>query len=377
MYTLKADGLEVAKTAAGNIAFASGTVLERVSCAAQGKFVLLPENPRLDYIALRSSVITIERQGAELFRGQAVDRLDNAKGYAEFTLLGDLSFLRDGQIAPFTFAGSPANLVGYVLAEYNAQVTAARQIGLGTVNRLGSAGISYSSTAYRSAWDILSGLCSEYGGLLRIRNGNSGGRVLDWMADSGHYSNQPILYGANLLSLTVLRDATKLCNSIIATAGELSALVEDAGSIARYGRARQCRSYTAETAEELEALARADLETSKEAGLTISGTAIDRWADDNGFEPFRVGDFAQTVDPTQKIDLWVMISELRHDLTGLPTRVTLGLMPTSLDRTERSEKINAWIASTQGRRPELVYAIDTDQAYAIDLDSLYAVAEGG
>ena len=368
MYDLKADGRLVARSAADALAFASGSLLERVSCAAQGSVTLRPENGRADYIATRRSVITIERRGAEIFRGQAVDRLENEQGFVRFSLLGEMSYLHDGLIGPFEFTGSAANLIGQVLTAYNAQAAASRQIGRGTISKTGlGASMTYSNTGYRSAWDVIQDLYSRHGGFLRVRPGDSGGRVLDWLDDSDHFSTQPILWGDNLLRLNVLRDASGIVNSIRATAGqELSVLVEDAESIARYGRVRVHRTYDAETAAALTTLAQADLQNAKDEALQLSGFAVDKWQ--QGAEPFRVGDFARTVSRQPSVDQWIMVSELKHDLTGgTPTQVTLGLMPEALTRTGRSAIINAWILGRQSRSPELV--LMSDKYYHLMSDS--------
>lgn len=368
MYALKADGRLVAMSAADEIAFASGSLLERVSCAAQGSVTLRPENGRADYIATRASVITIERSGAEIFRGQAVDRLENEQGFVRFSLLGELSYLHDGLIAPFNYSGSANNLILQVLTEYNAQAAATRQIGRGTISKTGlGVSISYSNTGWRSAWDILQDLYSRHGGFLRVRPGNYGGRVLDWLDDSDHFSRQSILWGDNLLKLNVLQDASAIVNSIRGTAGQdLSVLVEDADSIARFGRVRVHRTYDAETSAALTALAQADLANAKDAALQLSGFAVDKWR--QGEEPFRVGDFARTISRRPDVDQWIMVSELKHDLTGAtPTQVTLGLMPDAITRTGRSQIINAWIRGAQNRSPALVLA--SDKYYHLMSDS--------
>ena len=255
----------------------------------------------------------------------------------------------------------------------------ARQISRGTIGKTGlGTSMSYTLTSWRSAWDIISELVNQYGGFLRLRTGSGGARLLDWLDDSGHFASQSILWGDNLLSLSVRQDATGVVNSIRATSGQdLSILVEDAASIAQYGLVRVHRSYVAETAAQLTTLAQKDLAAMQAAAVQISGMAWDKWRDEEGAEPFCVGDFAQTVDPTHRIDQWIMISELRHDLTGgTPEQVTLGAMPKSLTRSERSGVINTWIISTQGRAPTPVYAIDVNERYAVDEDGVYGVANG-
>ena len=377
MYALRSDGTLIAQTGAGKQAFVSGSLLHRVCCAEKGSFVLRPYNPYKDAIGLRRSVLTIDRDGEVIFRGQAVDKQEYGVGYVQYTILGDLSFLRDGLIGPFSFTGSAYSLISSVLTSYNAQVAAARQIGIGRIAKTGlGVSMSYSQTDSRSAWDIITGLTDAYGGYLCLRTDSDGSRVLDWLDDSGHFATQPIVWGDNLLSLTVREDATKIANSIQATDGDaLDVLVEDADSIARYGRVRIARRYTASTSTELRALAQADLEAGRAAALQISGQALDKWA--RGFEPFRAGDFAHTVSGLHRIDEWILISELKRDLTRPSyVQVTLGQMPQSIERTERSGVINTWIAGRSGRTPATQYAIDANGAHAVDANGAYAVAEG-
>ena len=377
MYALKADGRLVAQSAADDIAFVSGTLLERVSCAAQGSVTLRPENPYTGYIATRASVITVERSGSEIFRGQAIDRLENEQGFVRFNLLGDMSYLRDGLIGPFSFHGSANSLIGYLLDAYNDQVAPKRQIGRGTIGKTGlGASISYSITGWRSAWDCIQDLYSRYGGLLRVRDGD-GGRVLDWLDDSGYFSDQPILQGDNLLKINVLEDASGVVNSIRGTAGQdLSVLVEDAASIARFGRVRVPRTYEAETSSALTALAQAELQAVKDAALQVSGYAVDRSRE--GFEPFRAGDFARVISRRPQLDRWIMISEVRHDLTGgTPPQITLGAMPVTVTSTARTGIINAWIVGRQAQVPSLVLASDRDYHLMSDGDYHLAAMKRG
>lgn len=348
-----ADGRKVAEAGADDIAFDSGTQLDRVNCASQVTATLLPQNPYIDYIALRHSVVTIERAGVEIFRGQAVDRRESEVGLVRLSCISDLSYLHDGLLGPFEYSGSAANLFAYVLDGYNGQVATDRRLYTGTIAKTGlGSTMHHSESGYRSAWDILIGLVDKHGGYIRVRTADNGNRVIDWLDDSGIYAMQPLIWGMNLQALTILQDATGIVNSIRATAGQnLSVLVEDTESIARFGRVRIHRNYEAETAAALTALAQRDIATMSDRALQISGRAIDMWSiNPEKYAPFSAGDFARTVSEVHRLDTWTIISELKHDLKGVsPTAVTLGVMPESLTRSGRSAIINAWISgATKG-----------------------------
>lgn len=355
MYTLKADGYLVAQTNADEIAFDSvGNVQARVNCAEKGTVTLLPCNPYKDYIALRCSDITIEQAGREVFRGQAIERQENSAGGVRFSLLGPLSYLRDSLIAPFDYSGSAAGLFNLVLYAHNQQVIAAHKIQTGDIGKTGlGVSMDYHLTNWVSAWTIISGLANTYGGLIRVRVADNGGLKLDWLDDSNHFAKQPVIWGDNLLQLQIQEDTSRVVNSIVAFGrNDLMVLVEDPDSIARYGRIRAKMNFAEETQQALTTAANAALMKVKNAGISISGRAIDRWQD--GFEAFCVADFAQAISRVHALNNWVMISELRYDLVNAgPTDVTLGTIPESLTQGPRIETINAWIIGQQGRAPAI------------------------
>lgn len=378
MYSLICDGQLIARTAAGDIAFEAGVLQERVSAAGVLSCTLLPENPYTNLIALRSSVLTLERAGTEIWRGQAVDSLQNEDGFFELSCLGDMSYLSDVLIAPFTYSGTLSGLFGQILTYYNAGASTWRRLYKGTVNVTGS--VDYEQTSYKSAWDLISELTEDYGGMLEVRWLNDGTRGLDWLVDSGRYSRQAALWGDNLLSLEIEQDASEVVNTLIAQGervndADLIETVTDAGSIALYGAIFGFERFAgAETSQALISRAQAALDKLKRAARSVSGRAFDRWED--GKTPFRVGDFVRTVSRQHLLDEWIVCSELKHDLTmGKPVEVTLGRIGDSMTASSRTGLINKWIAGTQGSAPARARAIDANGAYAVDPSGAYAVSE--
>lgn len=378
MYSLICDGELIARTAAGDIAFESGSLQERVSAAPVLSCVLLPENPYKNLIALRSSVLTLERVGTEIFRGQAVGTTLNEDGFFEISALGDMSYLSDVLIAPFTWSGTLSGLLGQILSRYNAGASAWKKIYKGTVGLTGT--VDFEEKSYKTAWDLISGLCEEHGGMLEMRWLNDGTRGLDWLVDSGRYSRQAALWGDNLLSLEIDQDASEIVNTLIAQGEkvndvELVETVTDEDSIALYGAIFGTEKFDgAETSAALIARAQEALAKMSRAARSVSGSAIDRWED--GFTPFRLGDFVRAESLQHLVDEWLVCSEIKHDLTmGRPVQVTLGRIGDSMTAGSRTGIINRWITGTQGAAPPKARAKDRNGAYATDTSGAYAVSQ--
>lgn len=378
MYSLICDGQLIAQTSAGHIAFETGTLLERVSAAGVLSFTLLPENPYKDLIALRSSVLVLERDDAEIFRGQVVSTTVNESGFFEVSGLGDMSYLRDVLVAPFTYSGTLSGLFGQILTYYRAGASAAKKIYAGTVG-VSAGTVSYELTGYRSAWDLISGLTDTYGGVLSMRQLADGTRGLDWLVDSGLYSSQTALLGDNLLSIEIDNDSSDVVNTLIAEGDDDIVVTRtNAASIARYGVVYGYQRFNGVgNVVDLTNLADAVLASISKQARSVSGHAIDKWkAGEKGFAPYSVGSFVRAVSQEHLLDEWLVCSELRHDLTGAkPVQVTLGRIGDSLTASGRTIAINRWIAGTQGATPPRARAKDRNGAYATDTSGAYAVSE--
>lgn len=373
MYSLICDGTLIAKTGADELSFESGSLLERASTAGVLSCTLMPENPYQNLIALRSSVLSLQRSGAEIFRGQAISTELNEDGFFLISGLGDMSYLRDVLISPFTFTGTLAGLFGQILTYYNARAGAKKKIYAGDVDIPGS--VSYELTSCRTAWDLISDLTETYGGVLEMVWMNNGTRGISWKKDSGHFSEQPALWGDNLLSLQIEEDASDVVNTLIAEGDDsLTVTRTDSASVALYGPVYGYRRFQGvSTAHALNTQADALLAQMKAAARSVAGHAIDKW--ELGFEPFRVGDFVRAISRVHLLDEWIVVSELRHDLTmAKPLQVTLGRIGDSMTASGRTALINQWIAGTQGQTPPLFYALDADGVYALDAGGFYALA---
>lgn len=374
MYALICDGQLIAQSSGGNIAFEAGTLLQRVGAAGVLSCTLLPENPYKDAIALRASVLEVQRNGAEIFRGQAVSTKVNEYGFFEISGLSDLSYLRDVIIAPFSYSGTLSQILGQVLSYYRQGCSVPRRLFRGTVG-VSAGTVSYALTSYRSAWDVLSDLTNTYGGVLGVSWRSDGYRGVDWLDDPGVYSEQAAIWGDNLLSLEIDNDSSDVVNTLIAEGdNNITVTRSDAASVAKYGAVYGYRRFNGVgNVIDLTDLADAALPKLSSQARSVSGRAVDKW--EQGFPPFDIGRYVHTISRQHLVDEWLICSELRHDLTGAkPVQVTLGRIGDSLTASGRTVTLNRWIAGTRGSQPPRNRAIDANSVYAIDYNGMYAAA---
>ena len=379
LYALKCNGVRIAASGRGAYSFESGKLVRRLSSAGTLDFTLTPGNRYAQGIGLRSSIVTVERDNAEIFRGFALEKTVSEYGFVRYAAVGDMSALRDVPVGSIDYTGSADQLVTRILNAYNASAERRRRIYKGTVGRTGlGASMTFQSNGWRSAWDLISGLCTDRGGVLRLRYADDGKRVLDWLDHCNHWSTQTAEWGKNLLSLRVTDDTSEMINTIIAE-GEteqhesISVVVADEASVAAYGTIAVARRYDAATTEALRAAALADLALGCKVSRVISGQAIDRPTKQE--EAFQLGDFVRVISRPHRLDEWSVVSEITDDLTdNKPVQISFGQVSTGLTAPERTAAINRWIVAIQGREPPYVLAIDSEGYYATDLDGYYAIA---
>lgn len=177
-----------------------------------------PTNPCYDSIQNRKSMITIYRDGREVFCGEVrdtdKDRMNCKKVYA----VGELAFLQDG-IQPQHYYGdvTPTNFMTAVLAEHNDCVEARKQFAVGLVTVTSGWDQSIKVTDHNSTLkELREQLIGNLGGCLRIRK-QSGTRYLDYVtiSDYGAANRQGINFGENLLDYSETLTASEIVTCII------------------------------------------------------------------------------------------------------------------------------------------------------------------
>lgn len=177
-----------------------------------------PTNPCYGSIQNRKSMITIYRDGREVFSGEVrdtdKDRMNCKKVYA----VGELAFLQDG-IQPQHYYGdvTPTSFMQSVLAEHNDCVETRKQFAAGLVTVTSGWDQSLKVTDHNSTLEALrEQLIGNLGGCFRIRKQN-GTRYLDYvtLSDYGAANRQGINFGENLLDYSETLTASDIVTCII------------------------------------------------------------------------------------------------------------------------------------------------------------------
>ena len=166
-------------------------------------FVMPPTNVMYDSIQKLKSIITVTQDDEEIFRGRVLydekDFYNRKNVYCE----GELSFLVDSVVRPYSFQGGVTELFTKYLNNHNSQVDPDKQFQVGIVTVTDPNDyITRESSDYPNLLDEMKAkLVVLLGGYLRPRPENNI-RYLDYVTDYGTVSDQIIEFGVNLLDLT-------------------------------------------------------------------------------------------------------------------------------------------------------------------------------
>ncbi len=165
-------------------------------------FMLPPTHAMKDALHKMKSVITVEQNGEEIFRGRAYEITTDLFNQQDVRCEGELAFLLDSLQRPYKFKGKAADYFRLMITNHNSQVEADKQYAVGTVSAVTDENtISTESTDYRDTLsEIRSFLVNRVGGYLRIRREN-GVRYIDYLDKYNTSSNQKLEFGGNLLDI--------------------------------------------------------------------------------------------------------------------------------------------------------------------------------
>ena len=176
-------------------------------------FGIYPDHPYFGMIKKLKSIITVFQGDYQLFRGRVLD--DEVGWHNQKTIIceGELAFLLDSILRPFSFTGTVAEFLSYVLTLHNAQVDANKRFQVGNVTVVGS--VSYDGEEYLSTKETLEKqLLEAFGGYLMTRTVD-GVTYIDYLAEIKLLSPQKIRFGKNLLDLKRIRKGADIATVII------------------------------------------------------------------------------------------------------------------------------------------------------------------
>lgn len=182
-------------------------------------FTIYSDHPYFSRIQKLKSIITVFQWDHLLFRGRVLD--EEAGWFNQKTVIceGDLAFLLDSVLRPFSFTGTVAEFLAYILELHNAQVDEQKRFQIGTVTVEGY--ITHTADDYTTTKETLEkAILEPFGGFVQTRFEN-GVAYLDYFAEINLLAPQTIQFGKNLLDLKRIRKGEDIGTVIIPLGAKL------------------------------------------------------------------------------------------------------------------------------------------------------------
>ena len=302
-------------------------------------------------IRRRKSIITVEQDGQEIFRGRVMD--DENDNYKQKNVYceGVRGYLNDSQAAPYSYTGTPRGLLTKLIGEHNDQIEEEKRFVIGdiTIDRADEA-LECENVAYwETMREIEEKLLNAYGGYLRARM-EGGVQYIDWVKEYGKANSQKIRFAVNLLDLRDKHDSAGMFTILrplgastigddgeygdpltIASVNDGLDYIQDDAAVAQYGWIWKTQTW-AHIEDPAELLAKGQEFMKIGAELrTITLQAIDMHFLDGSIEAIRVGDKVHILSQPHGIDVEKVCCRIEIDIAKPEnTTYTFGEPPRAL-----------------------------------------------
>lgn len=281
---------------------------ETVNRAGTMTIGLPPDHPAMDAILAPKAVITLEEDGETQFRGRVLSPQMLTDQQQTVSCEGELAFFQDTYVeGAFRTYSNAEQLIRILTAKQNANADACHQFSVGqlapmlSTRKVQLAG----SDSFVSAFHLLSGIADSLlsdgidGIFLSAKNG-----VLS-LSQSLH-TTQSIIYGVNLISMTVTGDRSEFCTVLYADGTgddgtnyslyqvQANPYIVDSDKAAQYGWIAKYHHFDGvESAADLLAQAQTYLSRHNTPGGSRQIKAFDRHWSDKAIPRFRAGDYVK------------------------------------------------------------------------------------
>ncbi len=313
----------------------SGTLTDEINSVSALEFTLPPSNDMAGQITPHASIIRLESDGEEIFRGAASSVSKNFRGDTVVSCDGMIALMADVIKEPFT--ASSYEIEGYVAAivkNYNDGVTSDKEIKVGQVSGFEGQTFSVShSTECKNIFELLKELRSEKGGYIWASY-ISGDVYINYTKTIGSRNSQQIAFGSNLVSIEDQLEVGTLVTRVwplgnegltIASVNDGKAYLQNTDVELRYGRVDKTIQVDSDDPSVVKSYGQAYLTRYAVMNNTITLTAIDLHNLDKTISSFEVGDAVRVLSPPHGIDAEMIVNSVSTDLVKISnSRITLG-----------------------------------------------------
>lgn len=375
MYTIYADDTLIYDSTLEDYKIGKGSGALEVGAAGSLSFSIYPDHPYYDRFVKKKTVIIVRKSGKILFRGRVLDDKVNMQKVRELTCEGELNFLQDSVIRPYTFSGTPEEAFRKFVTEHNSQVDEFKQFRLGQCTVIDANNyIARSNTGYETALQNLTSRLLEdsTGGYLYITHGDDGTDpvpTLNYLADFSEISVQTIEFGVNLTDYLKKTNGANLATAIIPLGAKIDDgnsdteyprltitavngnvdYVYDADAVAKHGWIFDTVTFDDVTLPaNLKAKGLAELAQRIREDISLTLTAVDLHLLNRAIESFRYGTYIRVISPPHDFAETLLCTKQTFDLLKPQNdTVTLGSNYSTFTRTVASSVAKSTAAATQ------------------------------
>ena len=324
MYKIFADDTLIYDSTVEDYKIGKGSGTLETNKAGSFTFSVYPEHFFYDRFVKKKTVITVTKSDRILFRGRVLDDRADMWKLREIVCEGELNFLQDSLIRPYTFKGTPEEAFRKFVTEHNAKVDEFKRFKVGqeTVHDPNDY-IARSNSNYENALKNLTSRLLEdsLGGYLHITHGEDGTDpvpTLHYLADFTEISSQSIEFGSNLKDFLKKGTGQAIATAIIPLGARLNDgnsetddlrltisdvndgldYVYDEAAVAKHGWIFDTVIYDDVTlSSNLKARGLAELAKRIKENITLELTAVDLHLLNRSIESFRHDTYVRVISP--------------------------------------------------------------------------------
>jgi len=360
MYRIYADDVLIYDSTLEDFKIGKGQVTKETDKAGSFVFSLYPDHPYYDKFVQLRTVVRVHKSGKIVFRGRVLDDSTDYWNNKALTCEGELGFLQDSIVRPFTFTGTAEAAFRQFIAWHNSQVDDFKQFKVGSCTVAGS--VTLVSAEYDSALNTLNTqLVEGIGGHLYITHGEDGTDpvpTIHYLADFTEVASQGIEFGVNLKNYAKKTSAQQIATAIIPLGpavddgdsdtedppltiadvnGGLDYIYSEAAVALRGWVFKTVEFEAAVDAADLLARAQAYLDSVVNQTVTLELTAIDLHLLDRSIESYGVNMYIPATSAPHGLQMTLLCNKQTLDLLK-PDNDTVTLGHTYATFTESSTK---------------------------------------
>lgn len=319
-----------------------------VNKAGSFDFTIYPQHPYYDMLNRLKSIVTVYQNDRLIFRGRILNTELGMYNQKKVTCEGELAFLVDSTIRPYSFQGDVPDLFEYLITEHNKQVGTEKQFKVGQVTVTDPNGyITRADSTYPTTYDcIMNKLVNSLGGYLQFRH-ETDGVYIDYLADFTVLNQQDIELKKNILDLTDSTKGEGIATAIIPLGAKIAEegvdtesqkrltiesvnegkdYVYDQEAVDRYGWIFKVVTWNDVTvASNLLRKANEQLGQSVLLENTVEVNAVDLSGTDKTISSFSVGAYNNVVSPLHDLNRRMLVKKMTLNLTAPQNdKLTLG-----------------------------------------------------